>query len=224
MPPKPRSTARRPSTEGSSRGQIAWIAGGAALVAIGLVAWLAFGQGGDAPSEEAKGDARAVIEAAGCTLEIEPIPGEESDHSLVDPGDTSDAWTSDPPTGGAHNGLTVVWGAFDEPVSQAQLVHNLEHGGVYIQYGDEVPDGTVTELRAFYDNHQNGTVLAPYPSLGDKVAVGAWNASQGDYETDEGAFMTCTGFDEDAFTAFFSAFQFKGPERFEPDAMAPGSQ
>jgi hypothetical protein len=224
MPPKPRSTARRPSTEGSTRGQIAWVVGGVALVAVGLVAWLAFGRGGDAPSAEAKDDARSVIEAAGCTLAIAPIPGNESDHSLVDPADTSEAWTSDPPTGGAHNGGTVVWGAFDEPVSQAQLVHNLEHGGVYIQYGDEVSDETVAALRTFYDAHQNGTILAPYPTLGDKVAVGAWNASQGDYETDEGVFMTCTEFDESAFTAFFTAFQFKGPERFDPDGMTPGSQ
>ena len=33
---------------------------------------------------------------------------------------------------------------------------------------------------------------------------------------------TVTAFDEDAFVAFFDAYQFKGPERFPPDTLLPG--
>ena len=32
----------------------------------------------------------------------------------------------------------------------------------------------------------------------------------------------CTSFDEDAFAAFFDAFQFQGPERFPADTLLPG--
>ena len=31
----------------------------------------------------------------------------------------------------------------------AQLVHNLEHGGIYIQYGQDVPHSTVAQLKTF---------------------------------------------------------------------------
>ena len=32
----------------------------------------------------------------------------------------------------------------------------------------------------------------------------------------------CTAFDETAFSAFFDAYQFQGPERFPPDSLLPG--
>ena len=51
---------------------------------------------------------------------------------------------------------TVIWGAFEEPLELARVVHNLEHGGI-IFYGEDVPDATVAELRAFY----NATSVAP---------------------------------------------------------------
>jgi hypothetical protein len=34
--------------------------------------------------------------------------------------------------------------------------------------------------------------------------------------------MKCTKFDDNAFSAFFDEFQFKGPERFPPDTLLPG--
>ena len=193
-----------------------------ALVAAGLGLWLLVGGGSD--SGAAAADARAVLEAAGCELTIVQVPGDSSDHSVTDPEGVSSAWNTDPPTGGPHNGATAFYGAYQEPLNQAQVVHNLEHGAVYIYYGSDVSETTVAQLRAFYDDHRNGTLLAPYPKLGAKIALGAWNASSGDYKNDEGILAICTSFDEPAFAAYFDAFQFKGPERFPPDALAPGSQ
>ena len=69
-------------------------------------------------------------------------------------------WNTDPPTSGPHFGFNpngsvhVIWGAYEEPVQLARVIHNLEHGGVYIFYGDEVPDATVAQLEEFYDAHQ----------------------------------------------------------------------
>ena len=53
--------------------------------------------------------------------------------------------------------------SYTDPVNQAQLVHNLEHGGVAIQYGSDVPAATVQQLKAFVQDHPRGTVVAPYP-------------------------------------------------------------
>ena len=76
--------------------------------------------------------------------------------------------TGSPPTSVG----TVIWDARGA-VQLARVVHNLEHGGVFIFYGEEVSDATVAQLEEFYEV-TNGTIMAPYSKLGDKFALGAW--------------------------------------------------
>ena len=232
MPPKPRphgprrpNPARKPPVPGAPSARPLWLYGAAGLgllAILAVVAFVVFGSGGSGP-----GDARAALEAAGCTLELADAPANVSDHSDVRSPDMDvKAWNTDPPTAGPHFGVPALFGAYDEALQQARVVNNLEHGGVYIQYGSEVPEATVAELRGFYEDHQNGTLLAPLPRLGKTIALGAW-VTPG--ETGEGAgrgtgvLAKCTEFDREAFAAYFDAYQFKGPERFPPDALAPGS-
>jgi hypothetical protein len=99
-------------------------------------------------------------------------------------------------------------------------VHNLEHGGIFILYGDEVPDSTVAQLEAFYDDHKTGTIMASLARLGDEFALGAWTA-EGDEAS--GHLAKCKTFDEGAVSSFFGAFQFLGPERFDPSDLQPGA-
>ena len=191
-----------------------------ALLALGVVVWLFVGRGDDTA---AAGDARTALEAAGCTMRETEARYTGNLHTILTPDGTSKDWKTDPPTSGAHYEVPAIWGAYTDPVNQGQLVHNLEHGGVFIQYGDDVPDATVAQLRAFYDGRQNGTVLAPYPKLGDKIALGVWVSKSPSTPNDANAYLaTCRNFDETAFSAFFDAFQFKGPERFPPSSLLPG--
>jgi hypothetical protein len=222
MPPKPRaSTPRRPTTgsgSGRDRAQLVWIAGGVALIAVGLVAWLFLGRGDDTA---AAADARTALEAAGCTLQ--ESKADKGVHSILAADGTAKSWKTDPPTSGAHFESPVFYGAYRDEVNQAQLVHNLEHGGIFIQYGDDVSDETIAQLRAFYDEHENGTVLALYPKLGSEIALGAWVSKSASTPDDANAYLAkCSAFDEAAFAAFFDAFQFKGPERFPASSMLPG--
>jgi uncharacterized protein DUF3105 len=220
MPPKPRSgTTRRPTSGGRDRTQLLWVVGGLAVLAAGVVVWLLIGRGDDTA---AAADARVAIEAAGCTLDERAAdPGV---HSISTPDGTSKDWKTDPPTSGAHYEVPAIWGAYTEPVNSAQLVHNLEHGGIFILYGDEVPDETVAQLRTFYDDgRQNGTVLAPYPQLGADIALGAWVSKSPSTPDDANTYLArCQEFDQEAFDAFFDAFQFKGPERFPESQLLPG--
>ena len=72
-------------------------------------------------------------------------------------------------------------------------MHNLEHGGIFIQYGKDVPQATVDQLKSFYDEHQNGTLLAPLPSLGSKIALGAWTTKSASKPDDGTAYLAkCT--------------------------------
>ena len=194
-----------------------------AVLALGFV-YLESGSGGGTSSD----DARAALTAAGCELVVKPGVLNASDHSdFPDPGATSPKWNTDPPTSGPHYGVTVIYGAYPEPVEIGMLVHNLEHGAVFILYGDDVPESTVAQLQAFYDAHKNGTVLAPYPKLGNQIALGAWLAEglpEASSDRGSGVLAKCSRFDEDAFDTFFDAFQFKGPESsfIGPSDMRPG--
>lgn len=165
--------------------------------------------------------ARTAIEAAGCTLTTVPAVPNQRDHSdVTSPDEVMPQWNTDPPTSGPHYGETAVYGLYTEPLQQARVVHNLEHGAVFVQYGSGVSDRDVAAITAFYGKHEAGTLVAPYPGLGSKIALGAWVRGSG---RGTGVLARCTRFDEKAFSTFFDAFQFKGNEDFPSSSMTPGS-
>jgi hypothetical protein len=186
------------------------------LVALALVL---FGRGETADAARVQ----TALESAGCTLTT--VEAAAGDHSVGSPEGRVDSWNTFPPTNGPHYVEPAIFGAYETPLNPAQVVHNLEHGGIFVQYGDQVPDETVAALRAFYDRNQNGTLLAPLPELGRTIALGAWVAPKSALSSGEsgtGYLAKCTDYDEAAFAAFFDEFQFKGPERFSSDMLAPG--
>lgn len=210
--PKQRATTGSDDTE---RQRKLLLIGGvlAALVAAGVL-FAALSRGGGGADEEA---VRADLTAAGCTLKtVKALPGE---HSLS-PGGISGKWNTDPPTNGPHYGVAAIFGIYEEELEPARVVHDLEHGGIFILYGDEVPDATVAELEAFYEDHKTGTIMAPLARLGDEFALGAWVAEGGD---GKGQLAKCKTFDDAAVSSFFGAFQFRGPERYDPSQLQPGA-
>lgn len=173
----------------------------ALVVVVAAVAWLAGGRGGQASVEQA-------MAAAGCTFKTYPDQGQGHVASY----DAKVKYNSFPPTSGTHHQTPVIWGAYEDAVPLVAEGHNLEHGGVIIQYGDEVDVTVRGQLRAFYDDSQNGVLLASLPQLGDKVALTAWTK-----------LATCQAFDENAFGAFRSAYRGNGPERFRVGDLQPGT-
>ena len=76
-----------------------------------------------------------------------------------------------------------------------------------------------TQLRAFYDDHQTGTLLAPLPSLGNKIALGAW-VSRRDERTGTGTSRSATTFDEDAVRVLPRRSSSRGPSASRPTRSA----
>jgi hypothetical protein len=223
MAEKPRVKApkqRQSSLSDASSRRRAWTIGAAiAGVALGfVVVGVLLGLvGGDKPDVAA---VRSDLEAAGCTFRVAEVRGyPELSHSITQPDGRSDLWTTDPPTSGPHYGIAAIFGLYEEELQLARVVHNLEHGGVFIFYGEDVPEETVEQLTAFYDAHKAGTIMAPLDRLGDEFALGAWVA---DGDLENGFLAKCRTFDEDAVSSFFSALQFRGPERFDPADLQPG--
>lgn len=199
--PRRRVDARDPD---QSRRALYFLAGFALLGVLilgGVVLWL---------TQRDSGDSQAVAEtmrAAGCTYQTFESEGREH----VRDG-TRVSYNSSPPTSGNHYAVPVIWNAYDAPVEQARAVHNLEHGGIVIQYGDEVPEATVNELREFYQSDPNGLLLAPLPGLNNQIALTAWTH-----------LAKCRTFNEGAFEEFRDEFRAKGPEPRRPSDLAPGT-
>jgi hypothetical protein len=189
-----------------------------ALVALAVILGFLFLGGGDDGD-----DVVATMEAAGC--EVQAVPAQPGDHTAELDATDDPKWNTDPPTSGPHYPATAVFGEYDTPLRIAQVVHNLEHGAVFILYGDDVPPATVSQLSEFYGEDPTAMLLAPYPKLADKIALGAWTVpddfAEGD--TDGTAYLaTCPRFDADAFGTFRDDMRFRGPERFDPDDLTPG--
>lgn len=183
------------------------LAAGAGLVLLLLVVGgvLVSGRGGNGG---AGGSPEKALIAAGCTFKTYPDQGQ----GHVDSVDEEVAYNSTPPTSGPHFGRPVIWGAFSDPVEPVQEVHNLEHGGVVVHYGSKVDAATRAKLEAFYADSSNAMLLAPLPSLGDKISLTAWTR-----------LAMCTTYDEAAMKAFRSAYRGNGPERFRIGDLIPGT-
>jgi hypothetical protein len=188
------------------------IAGGALLVLLlaGVSSFVV--RGGD--------DAREALAAAGCTREQFPSQGRNHVNELA----ANFEYNSVPATSGPHQAQPLapaVWGTYDAPVEQVKVVHNLEHGGVIVQYGPDVPEATVNNILAWYREDPNGLLVAPLPpdvlaeeaALANRITLTAWTHLQ-----------TCRRFNEEAFSNFVDLHRGDGPEPVPVEALEPGRQ
>lgn len=193
----------------NKRGLLAGIGAGLiVIVAIVAVVVTRGGSGSDSKSKQTT-SATAALRAAGCTYRQYPSEGRGHTQSLT----AKVNYKTFPPTSGTHYYVPLVWNRYSQPMPLVAEVHNLEHGGVIVQYGSKVPQATVAKLVAFYDSSPNAMLLAPLPKLGNKIALTAWTR-----------LATCARYDEAAFAAFRDAFRGKGPEKFPVSSLTPGTQ
>jgi hypothetical protein len=217
--PKQRSAERRPSER---RTLLYSILSAVGLVIVGaVIAVVALGSGGGG------GSSTSAISTKDCVEKS--YPGLAPRH-LTSP-DTKVKYDSFPPSSGPHYQQWAPWGLYEDPIKQTILVHNLEHGGLVIQYGD-VGQDQVAKLQAFFQDDPNALIVAPFPKLGKKFALTAWNEPpypQGDsnfknIDPGKGYVMTCTNFDEKAFSQFRDAHRGKAGERVPVSSLVPGTQ
>lgn len=82
-------------------------------------------------------------------------------------------YNSDPPTSGPHLPYLAPWGVHTRPIPPELQVHNLEDGGVLVQYRCECPE-IVAKLRAIVQKYDRHVILAPYPTMKSTLALTAW--------------------------------------------------
>jgi Protein of unknown function (DUF3105) len=219
--PKARTTPRDPER---TRKLLLVVGGSALVVIVAVLGFLFLGGSSESATVAAQfreGGCQFQTYSAAQTLQV---GGELVRH--VEKLPRGYKYKSNPPASGVHANQTTIFGIYDEPISQLSTVHNLEHGGVAIQYGPAVPEADVNQIREFYLDDPNGLVVAPLTSLKDQIALTAWTFDQGRRTEDgyegEGRLAKCKRFDEDRFEAFVDAFRGNGPEDFDVSLLEPG--
>ena len=183
------------------------IAGAGVVALIVVVAVVVLGGGNSGGKSAAK-----ALAAAGCQYKHYPAQPRTPHYQTLNPSPPP-SWNSFPPSSGRHFYQWVLWGDYTEPVRLIQEVHNLEHGGMIIQYGNRVPKSDIQKIDAFWRADPTAMLVAPLPKLGNKIALTAWTQ-----------WAECTTFNENAFKKFQSAFRYHGPESsiFPKSALEPG--
>src|SRR5918992_1637 len=136
--PKARTTPRDPER---TRKTLLVVGGSALLVIAVVLGFLFIGGGSEGATVAAKfreGGCQFQTYSAAPTLRF---GGEVVRHVEALP--EGYKYKSSPPASGVHANQTTIFGIYDEPVPQLSTVHNLEHGGVGIQYGPGVPEGDI---------------------------------------------------------------------------------
>ena len=226
-PPRPVQSPKQRTEPRDPRRTRLWLAvatGFVLLAAAGAALAFTFGRGGGDEAQEGP-----------CRIQTLAAQGQKHVPPAKLPKDFE--YNSFPAASGPHHPQPLVFAEYTEPVPQNRLLHNHEHGGVGVQYGPDVPEDAVRQLVAWYRNDPRGLVLAPLADdeeaarLGDKIALTAWVAER-ENENDpnsrileqEGKLAVCSTFDEDVFNDFLDSYRAKGPEGFQLDQLAPGSQ
>jgi hypothetical protein len=103
-----------------------------------------------------------------------PMPDLGNLHILT-PEEAHTPYNSEPPTSGPHLPYLAPWGIHTEPITKELQVHNLEDGGVMVQYNcpSGCPD-VVEKLKAIVEGYPDRVILAPYPGMKTRIALTAW--------------------------------------------------
>jgi len=144
----------RPAARSARRRRM-WTTGlGIAVVVAAIVGYFAYRAVADLPGVKLEDQGNAHIQMAS-----EP-------HS---------PYNSDPPTSGPHLPYIAPWGIHTEPIARELQVHNLEDGGVVVQYRCATPcPELAAKLAEIVRRYETQVILAPYPGMRTRIALTAW--------------------------------------------------
>jgi hypothetical protein len=108
-------------------------------------------------------------------------------------------YNSNPPTSGDHWPQPAACGHYDQTQPDERLVHNLEHGGIWISYKPTVDDKTKSELKDYANRFAN-LIVEPREGDDSNIALAAW-----------GHLLKLDAYDEGRILEFINAFIDKGP-------------
>jgi len=128
---------------------------------------------------------------------------ENTNHVAV--GSSLPEYTSNPPTSGPHYAGTARSGFREETIADQYIIHNLEHGDVWISYHPRVADEIKEELKQF---GAAKVIITPRESNDTDIALAAWGRL--DAFNIEGNVLPV-----ERVSDFIKRYTNKGPERVQ---------
>jgi hypothetical protein len=101
------------------------------------------------------------------------VMADQGNRHIQSASDPHEPYNSEPPTSGPHLPYIAPWGVHTRPIVPELQVHNLEDGGVMVQYNCECPE-LVEKLTAIVRGYDKYVILAPYPKMARRLALTAW--------------------------------------------------
>ena len=118
-------------------------------------------------------------------------------------------YNSNPPSSGWHYANPADPGFYDTEIADEYIVHNLEHGDVWIAYRPGISDDIVVKLRAFASAR---TVIAPREANTTDIALVAWgNVDVFNIENKQ--------LNETRIHDFIARYENRGPEKVPANTM-----
>lgn len=90
-----------------------------------------------------------------------------------------------PPTSGPHLPSLARWGIHGQPIPDESQVHNLEDGGVLVQYNCRDCRDLIAKLATIVSRYPERVILAPYPNMEQQIALTAWGRIDTFHDVDE---------------------------------------
>lgn len=118
------------------------------------------------------------------------------------PDGSTASYNSNPPTSGGHYGNPAPARFYNEVLPDEQLVHNLEHGQIWIAYKPGLPEAVMKTLKKLSGGN---IVVTPRSKNDTDIAVAAWGRLD-KFNIDNGTF------DAQRIKDFISRYQNRGPE------------
>jgi hypothetical protein len=159
-----------------TRARRRWTVGAAVVVVVAaaVIGYFAYRAAADLPGEKLADQGNLHIQSA------------------TDP---HTPYNSDPPSSGPHLPYIAPWGVHTRPIPRELQVHNLEDGGVLVQYNCDCPD-LVADLTRVVQRYDRQVILAPYPDMKTRIALTAWTRLE-----------TLDSFDEKRIRRFIEAYR-----------------
>lgn len=133
-----------------------------------------------------------------------PRPGESlatQGREHIPVGSPLPEYNSNPPTSGPHYARPTNWGVYQNELEDGNVIHSMEHGGIWISYQPSIDNETKEKLEAIGKKYSGSVVVSPRSANDAPIAIASW-----------GRLEKLTEFDEDLIIEFIKRNKNKSPE------------
>jgi hypothetical protein len=158
------------------------------VLLVGAIMIVALSLSGE-PGADPKKDQDSGVE----TFEIQG-----RDH--IEVGVAHDPYNSNPPTSGPHYAEPADWGVYEQELPDERLVHNLEHGGIWISHKG-IDAEIKSKLEEFGRMNPGSVIVTPRAANDAPIVLASW-----------GKLLKLQSWDEDRVQRFLDTNKNQAPE------------